>query len=90
METKIAYFKNKQEEILALHREYSEAKERTEREANDYIEGKKKELLPYEQQLSDAKAKYCAELKSEYGITDGESANVLQLVELIYKIKVGV
>ena len=86
LEETLSYFKKKQDEIIGLHGEYAQKKEALEKEIETFVENKKRELNPLESKLNEATAKYKAEMKSQFGIADGENANVLQLVEAIIAV----
>lgn len=86
LESKIREFKDKQAEIVRLNDEFQVDRKRIIGEFED----KKKELeTKYQGMLTEAakllenaREKYKAELKSWVGITDGENANILDVVIL--------
>lgn len=89
LQEKIEEFKAKQDEIKKLHdeiepkrqnliQEYAKNQEEMQKVCNEKIIELMKPLL-------DLSEKYRAEMKAEFGITDGEKFNVLQVVELVSK-----
>jgi dsDNA-specific endonuclease/ATPase MutS2 len=88
---KIAYFKQKQTEILEINQgfekrkaeileQYQNAKKVLEEEAEQ-------KLAEAQKPLQEAGEKYRAELKAFAGITDGEKSNVLDLIQAILKVQ---
>lgn len=87
---KVASFKERQTNIMILHDEMTKAvnalgdqcQERV-NAINTEFEVKKAE---FGQALEAAKTSYKADLKEAFGVTDGESANILDLVQLIHRL----
>ena len=48
-----------------------------------YFEEKQKEIVALIQELEKKKSEYKAEFKAAFGITDGEPANVLEIIKTI-------
>jgi Skp family chaperone for outer membrane proteins len=88
---KIAEFKARQKKIMELHAEFvaksdafgAECESRMEAIKTEY-EVKKAELAA---EFEKEKAFYKADLKAQFGITDGDQANILDVVELILRVK---
>lgn len=87
----IQKLKEKQELIIRLH---DEAKPKRDALMKEYEEKKTALEKEYQDKIADAvrdleneKAKYRAETKAAFGVADGESINILDVVEMIVLVQ---
>lgn len=86
----IESFKVRQQTILDLNVEFVKKSDEFGEDCQSRIEAIKTEFEVKKAELGaefeKAKASYKADLKAAFGVTDGESANILDLVQLIYRV----
>lgn len=78
-------FKKKQQEIVELHKQLKDAQAKAQAEVDKLMEEKKKDLNELQQKFTAARENYKAELKAQFGITDGEEMNVLDMIHAVKK-----
>lgn len=92
IEVTIASFKARQQTILDLNAEFIKQADAFGEECQSRIEAIKTEFEVKKAELGaefeKAKASYKADMKTAFGVTDGESANILDLVQLIRRVTV--
>lgn len=79
-------FKARQNEIVDLHAKLKSAQDEAQREVDALMEKKKEELKTLEFDFNNAREKYKAEMKTELGICDGETLNILDTIHAIKKV----
>lgn len=87
---KIAVFKDRQKAIMQLNAQFVAKCDEFAAECETRISAIKTEFevkkAELGQEFEKAKESYKADLKTEFGVTDGESANILDLVQLIHRV----
>lgn len=87
---KVESFKSRQKVIMDLNDAYNKATEAFAEECQSKIDAIKAEFETKKAELGvefeKAKESYKVDLKSEFGVTDGENANILDLVQLIRRV----
>jgi hypothetical protein len=90
LETKITDFKLRQAKIVAMHADLQAKLQRFGQDCESRMEAIKTEFearkAEWSADLEKEKESYKADLKAVFGVTDGESANILDLVQLIVKV----
>lgn len=90
LDEKIASFKDKQAEIMKLHEQYRVEMDKVTQDCESRIEAIKTEHEVKKAELSQgvdkAKADYKAAVKDAFGVTDGETINVLDMVQFIQRV----
>ena len=57
------------------------------KEQIEYFYAQQKEIIALEQELKNRAAKFNAEMKSVFGVCNGEPINILQIIELIMSVR---
>lgn len=87
---KIASFKERQAEIMKLDAQYNIKVDELKQDCENRIDAIKTEFEVKKAELSAEPSKaieqYKADLKAEFGVTDGERANILDIVQLIDRV----
>ena len=88
--SKIASFKERQSQILALSAEFEEASGALADDCQGRIDAIKTEFevkkAELASELEKAKEAYKADVKAAFGVTDGEPLNIVQMVEFIHRV----
>jgi hypothetical protein len=84
-ESKVSYFEGKQKEITEAHDALNKEKQGFELWVRETAEFKKIETM--ERKAKQMAETYKAELKAWSGITDGENANILDLLKTMKRIQ---
>lgn len=83
-------FREKQSKIMELHKAYEEAVNKVGADCESRIEAIKTEYevkkAELGQELERAKSEYKAAVKAAFGVTDGETINVIDMVEFISRV----
>jgi uncharacterized protein YPO0396 len=83
----VAGFEAKQLEIVKRESELRQAKRDVEAEVQAIIDVKEAPLKKLAEELNKLKEEYRAEVKAAFGITDGEPANVLEIVKTVRRVQ---
>ena len=86
-EEQVEAFKKKQADIMELQAKLKEAEAALQAQVEEYIAAHKGTVNEIGQKLERLMQEYRAELKAWVGITDGEKASVLDLVEAVKRVQ---
>lgn len=90
LKEKISSFKARQQKIMQLSAQYVAKVDEISTECQNRIDAIKTEFETRKAEASSEfekeKDSYKADLKTAFGVTDGESANILDLVQLIGRV----